>query len=174
MPFCRCFLLQQADRGRGLEGNAGADQMLIPYELVLTHTALKHTPMQVYGGERACAALGLPPAPAARHEYSSKEATLELVGDQQEAVDHIHTNGSGHTEVIVTNDAAGPLCFLALFDLPHPAAVSLMVMILLQHCLLLTLPFWLECHYRARSWKCNATESLTLLLFLCLQRRPPS
>ena len=33
----------------------------------------------VHGGERAAAALGLPAAPAARHEYSSLDVTLELV-----------------------------------------------------------------------------------------------
>jgi len=63
--------------------------------------------LQVYGGERVVALLGLPPAPSARHEYSTKEVTLEVVADLGEAVDHIHTNGSGHTEVIVTSDAAG-------------------------------------------------------------------
>jgi len=63
--------------------------------------------LQVYGGERVVAMLGLPPAPAARHEYSSKEVTLEVVGDMQEAIDHIHMNGSGHTEVIITGDATG-------------------------------------------------------------------
>eukprot|EP00967_Tisochrysis_lutea_P016540 scaffold18639_cov22-Tisochrysis_lutea.AAC.1 len=70
----------------------------------------------VYGGERVVAMLGLPPAPSARHEYSSKEVTLEVVGDMQEAIDHIHTNGSGHTETIVTNDAAAASAFLANVD----------------------------------------------------------
>jgi len=31
----------------------------------------------------------------------------QVVGDMQEAINHIHANGSGHTEVIVTSDAAG-------------------------------------------------------------------
>jgi hypothetical protein len=35
--------------------------------------------LKVYGGERTVAMLGLPPAPSARHEYSSMEVTLEVM-----------------------------------------------------------------------------------------------
>lgn len=35
------------------------------------------------------------------------EVTLEVVGDMDEAIDHIHANGSGHTELIITSDDAG-------------------------------------------------------------------
>lgn len=51
------------------------------------------------------AALGLPPAPSVRHEYSSMDVTLELVGGLDEAIDHIHAHGSGHTECILTGGA---------------------------------------------------------------------
>ena len=63
--------------------------------------------MTLHGGERAAAALGLPPAPSVRHEYSSLDATLELVGGLSEAIDHIHAHGSGHTECIVTGAPGG-------------------------------------------------------------------
>jgi gamma-glutamyl phosphate reductase len=59
----------------------------------------------VHGDKRAAAALGLPPAPSARHEYSSLDVTLELVGGLDEAIDHIHAHGSGHTECIITGKA---------------------------------------------------------------------
>ncbi len=56
----------------------------------------------LHGGERAAATLGLPAAPSARHEYSSLDCTLELVSGLDQAIDHIHTHGSGHTESIIT------------------------------------------------------------------------
>ena len=37
-----------------------------------------------------------------RHEYGEAELTLELVEGMDEAIDHLHANGSGHTECIVT------------------------------------------------------------------------
>ena len=37
-----------------------------------------------------------------RREYGDAELTLELVGSMDEAIDHLHANGSGHTECIVT------------------------------------------------------------------------
>ena len=60
--------------------------------------------MKQYGSQQGH--LGLPPAPSDRHEYGTNEVTLELVGGMQEAIDHIHRNGSSHTECIV----AGALC----------------------------------------------------------------
>jgi gamma-glutamyl phosphate reductase len=56
--------------------------------------------VQVHAGDglrQAQAGCSLPPAPSARHEYSSMDVTLEVVPDMQAAIDHIHANGSGHT-----------------------------------------------------------------------------
>lgn len=55
---------------------------------------------QVHAGDRlkeVQPSCSLPPAPSARHEYSSMDVTLEVVSDIAAAVDHIHANGSGHT-----------------------------------------------------------------------------
>lgn len=70
----------------------------------------------IHGGERASHLLSLPPAPSARHEYSSLDVTIELVDDLDHAVDHIHANGSGHTECIVTSDVTRAEAFLGRVD----------------------------------------------------------
>lgn len=63
--------------------------------------------MIMLGGKRAAQAIGLPPAPAVKHEYGSMEVTLELVDNVDEAIAHIHANGSSHTECIVTGALDG-------------------------------------------------------------------
>ena len=64
--------------------------------------ALRDANIQIYGGERATHVLGLPAAPSNRHEYGEAALTLELVDSMDEAIDHIHAYGSGHTEAIIT------------------------------------------------------------------------
>ena len=55
------------------------------------------------GGEEAVKEIGnLKPAPSAKHEYGNRTLTLEIVKGLDEAVNHIHTYGSGHTEAIIT------------------------------------------------------------------------
>ena len=44
----------------------------------------------------------MPCCTTCRHEYGEAEVTLELVESMDEAIDHLHANGSGHTECIVT------------------------------------------------------------------------
>jgi len=42
-----------------------------------------------------------------RHEYGEAELTLELVNSMDEAIDHLHAHGSGHTECIITGECQG-------------------------------------------------------------------
>ena len=68
----------------------------------------------VLGGEEAVKEIGnLKPAPSAKHEYGTRTLTLEIVRGLDEAVDHIHANGSGHTEAIITGapPATSSCCF---------------------------------------------------------------
>jgi gamma-glutamyl phosphate reductase len=64
--------------------------------------ALHEAGVQVLGGERAVKRMGLDAAPSQKHEYGSNALTLELVKDMDEAINHIHTYGSSHTEAIIT------------------------------------------------------------------------
>jgi gamma-glutamyl phosphate reductase len=54
--------------------------------------------LQVYGTESTTVLLAAPEAPSLRHEYGTLEVTVDLVENMQEAIDKIHTLGSGHTE----------------------------------------------------------------------------
>nr|XP_031839367.1 delta-1-pyrroline-5-carboxylate synthase isoform X2 [Nomia melanderi] len=47
---------------------------------------------------------GPPAAKSMRTEYGSLECTIEVVSDLDDAINHIHKYGSGHTDVIVTED----------------------------------------------------------------------
>jgi len=51
-----------------------------------------------------------------RTEYGDLVLSIRTVDSQQEAIDHIHTHGSGHTDVIVTEDASAAQRFLDQVD----------------------------------------------------------
>ena len=59
---------------------------------------------------------GLPKAPKLRHEYGDHQLTVRVVDDMSQAIDHIHTYGSGHTEVIITEDGMCAERFLKQVD----------------------------------------------------------
>ncbi|WIA20678.1 hypothetical protein OEZ85_005052 [Tetradesmus obliquus] len=82
-------------------------------------SALQDAGVTVHAGERLQQLQPdskLPAAPSARHEYSSLDVTLDVAADMAAAIDHIHANGSGHTECIVTEDAEAAEAFLRGVD----------------------------------------------------------
>ncbi|KAK9811960.1 hypothetical protein WJX73_003110 [Symbiochloris irregularis] len=79
-------------------------------------TALREAGVTMHGGKRSAKELGLTPCPSDRHEYGTNALTLELVDSMDEAIDHIHANGSSHTECIVTEDEALAEQFLRRVD----------------------------------------------------------
>lgn len=74
--------------------------------------ALRAAGVTVHGGPRAAAALDLPADGAFGHEYGDLACTIGVVDDVEAAIDHVHRHGSGHTECIVTGDAAAARAFL--------------------------------------------------------------
>ena len=78
---------------------------MLVLQLFRLQTALRDANIAIYGGERSCKYLSLPAAPSPKHEYGTAALTLELVEDMDHAIDHLHANGSGHTECIVTGKA---------------------------------------------------------------------
>ena len=67
---------------------------------------LKREGVTVYSGPRMRSLLTFPPpaAKSLRTEYSGLECTIEIVDDVRDAVSHINTYGSSHTDSIVTED----------------------------------------------------------------------
>lgn len=62
-------------------------------------SALREAGVTVYGTDATTLLLGCPEAPSPRHEYGTPEVTVDLVDGMDEAIEKIHTLGSGHTEV---------------------------------------------------------------------------
>ena len=79
--------------------------------------ALQKAGVTVHAGPRAAKEISsLPAAASVRIEYSSLDVTLEIVKDMDEAIEHIHANGSGHTECIIAEDAKVAEAFLQKVD----------------------------------------------------------
>ena len=82
----------------------------------------------------------LPQAPALHHEYGDPQLTIHIVDHMDDAIDHIHQYGSGHTEAIITNDADEADDFLKRVD-----SASVLEC---QH----SIRRWLSIWTRSRSW----------------------
>ena len=73
-----------------------------------------------------------------RHEYGEPEVTLELISNMDEAIDHLHENGSGHTECIITGNSIFSLlhrlAYLHTDKLGHTACILNLLHALHRHC----------------------------------------
>nr|XP_036229912.1 delta-1-pyrroline-5-carboxylate synthase isoform X4 [Bactrocera oleae] len=79
---------------------------------------LKREGVKIYSGPTLNQKLtfGPPVAKSLKHEYGALECCIEIVKDIDEAIEHIHTYGSGHTDVIVTESDFAAQQFLMSVD----------------------------------------------------------
>nr|CAH7739755.1 unnamed protein product [Callosobruchus chinensis] len=80
---------------------------------------LKKEGVKIYSGPRLNEMLTfgkLQHSTAMKHEYGALECCIEIVKSMDEAVNHIHTFGSGHTDVIVTENRDAARNFQARVD----------------------------------------------------------
>ncbi|EDW79036.2 uncharacterized protein Dwil_GK10672 [Drosophila willistoni] len=79
---------------------------------------LKREGVKIYAGPRLNQQLtfGPPAAKSLKHEYGALECCIEIVPSLEDAINHIHTYGSGHTDVIVTENDARAKQFLGSVD----------------------------------------------------------
>ena len=75
---------------------------------------LKSDGVQVFAGPKIMPKMTFAPEPAKKlkHEYGGLACTIEIVKDVHDAIDHIHRFGSGHTDVIVSDDKTNEEIFL--------------------------------------------------------------
>ena len=78
--------------------------------------SLQQAGVQLYGDSVAHRTLSLPVTDCLKREHSDLIATVSVVEDTNAAIDHIHTHGSGHTEVILTEDSEAAELFLNSVD----------------------------------------------------------
>jgi len=102
-----------------------AMETLLVHESLLTNeifykvcAALKKANVEIFSGPKLSEHLtfGPPKAEKMSHEYGGLACSIEIVSDMEEAIDHIHKYGSGHTDVIVTEDRDNAEKFLASVD----------------------------------------------------------
>ncbi|XP_028213435.1 delta-1-pyrroline-5-carboxylate synthase-like isoform X1 [Glycine soja] len=90
-----------------LSRNGGLDELV---------AELRHEGVQLYGGPRASSLLKISETHSFHLEYSSLACTIEIVDDVFAAIEHIHHNGSAHTECIVAEDSEIAEAFLSQVD----------------------------------------------------------
>ncbi|XP_037091518.1 delta-1-pyrroline-5-carboxylate synthase-like isoform X2 [Pollicipes pollicipes] len=90
------------------------DLMKVPHIFDGICHMLKSNGVQLRSGPRLNSLLtfGPPLASSLRTEYGDLECCIELVDDTAAAIEHVHEHGSGHTDSIVTENAAEAARFL--------------------------------------------------------------
>jgi delta-1-pyrroline-5-carboxylate synthetase len=78
--------------------------------------SLKAAKVHIFGGPKASQILALKRAESLHHEYSDLGITIEFVDSVGDAINHINTYSSSHTECIVTEDSATAQKFLNEVD----------------------------------------------------------
>lgn len=81
-------------------------------------TALKKNEVKIYAEPELCAQFTelIPMTETWAYEYSDLALALKIVDNELEAIEHINTYGSGHTDCVITEDNAVCELFMNLVD----------------------------------------------------------
>jgi glutamate-5-semialdehyde dehydrogenase len=122
LAMARAIVLNAKMRRTGICG--AAETLLIDKSILHSHALvilsdLKHTGCEIRADESVCATF--PDAVPAteedwRTEYLDAIIAVKAVDDIEDAIHHIETYGSHHTEAIVTDDARAAERFLSALD----------------------------------------------------------
>ncbi|CAI9297626.1 unnamed protein product [Lactuca saligna] len=77
---------------------------------------LEQEGVTLFSGPRVNGLVNFTKANSFHYEYNSKACTIEVVNNVDEAIEHIHSYGSSHTECIVTEDQKVAEHFLSRVD----------------------------------------------------------
>mgnify|MGYP001174232250 FL=1 len=132
--ICHCYIDSAADPGMALRIAIDSKTQYVAVcnamETLLVHRDIAKTflPMlkkaadekhvELYGCSETAAIIDVSPATEDdwRTEYLDYKLSVRVVGSLEEAIDHINTYGSGHTDTIVTNDRERAARFMSLVD----------------------------------------------------------
>jgi glutamate-5-semialdehyde dehydrogenase len=84
--------------------------------LPLLAESLRKSDVEIFGCEKTCELLGCQPVSDWHTEYLDLKISLRIVDNIEQAIEHINTYGSGHTEAIVTSDSEAAKRFMLLVD----------------------------------------------------------
>ena len=92
------------------------DRAAVPVVLDRLVAALKDAGVELYGSEEVSKLLGIPEVSEWHHEYLDYKASVKIVEDVNEAIDHINRYGSGHTDAIITENEQTADLFMSAVD----------------------------------------------------------
>lgn len=79
-------------------------------------STLRENHVEIFGDPEICDRYNCEPIPEWHHEYLDYKVSIKLVDDVNEAIEHINTYGSGHTEAIITDNKEKAEMFMASVD----------------------------------------------------------
>lgn len=92
------------------------DRAAVPAVLDRLVAALNDAGVELYGSEEVSKLLGIPEVSEWHHEYLDYKASVKIVEDVNEAIDHINRYGSGHTDAIITENEQTADLFMSAVD----------------------------------------------------------